>query len=198
MQTKLGKQIFYLGLVGGGVGTAFLLGGCQLLSRARPPETLPSGSPSVGQEQWQNFSPAGGRFSISVPAQPIQSKQVVNTAAGQLETQIYQVDRKIIAYTMMYVDYPASVVEQLEPQTMFNNARDYMLKSQNGQLLGERNVALGDYPGRELKVKFPNGILAIARMYLVKGRLYQTIVTAKPGLDTTANVNRFLDSMKLN
>jgi hypothetical protein len=35
-------------------------------------------------------------------------------------------------------------------------------------------------------------------MYLVKGRLYQTIVTAKPGLDTTANVNRFLDSMKLN
>jgi hypothetical protein len=194
MYTKLSKQLFYLGVL----GATLLVGGCQLLSRVRPPETLPSGSASVGQEKWQNFSPAGGRFSISVPAQPIQTKQMVNTAAGQLETHIYQVDQKIIAYTTMYVDYPASVVEQLEPQTMFNNARDNMLKSQKGQLQGERDVALGNYPGRELKVKFPNGIFAIARMYLVERRLYQTIVTAKPGLETAASINRFLDSMKLN
>jgi hypothetical protein len=194
MHTKLSKHVFYLGIA----GTALLLGGCQLLSRARPPETLPSGLPSTGQEQWQNFSPVGGGFSISVPAQPIQTKQVVNTAVGQLETQIYQVDHKIIAYTVMYVDYPASVVEQLEPQTMFNNARDYTLKNQKGQLLGERNVVLGNYPGRELKIKVSSEALAILRMYLVKGRLYQTIVTTRPGLEISANVNRFLDSMKLN
>jgi hypothetical protein len=194
MHTKLSQQVFYLGVV----GTAFLLGGCQLLSRARPPEALPSGLPSTEQEQWQNFSPVGGGFSISVPARPIETKQMVNTAVDELATQIYQVDHKIIAYTVMYVDYPASVVEQLEPQTMFNNARDYTLKNQKGQLLGERDVTLGKFPGRELKLKLPGQIIAIVRMYLVEKRLYQTIVTTRSGLDTTANVNRFLDSMKLN
>jgi hypothetical protein len=191
MKLQFGNQLLCL-------GTAFFLGGCMFIPKAPPSTTSPSGLPSMGQSQWKTVSPEGGGFSISMPGTPKPMQQSVNTAAATIKVYVNLLDLGSTAYTVMYSDYPADVIAQSNPQTMFNNARDNMLKNQSGKLLNERAISLNGHPGKELKVSLPNNIIMIARMYLVKQRLYQAIAGTSPDRQSSPDINRFLDSMKLN
>jgi hypothetical protein len=191
MRLQLGNQLLCL-------GTAFFLGGCMFIPNTPLSTTSPGGLPAIGQSQWKTVAPEGGRFSISMPGKPKPLQQSVNTAAGPIKMYMNQLDLGSMVYTVIYSDYPANLTAQSDPQTMFNHARDVILKNQSGKLLSERFISLNGYPGKELKVSLPNNIITIERMYLVKQRLYQAIVGTSPDRQSSPDINRFLDSMKLN
>jgi hypothetical protein len=181
------------------LGTAFFLGSCMFIPKTPRSATSPSSLPAIGESQWRTVSPEGSGFTFSMPGKPKPMQQSVNTAAGTVKVYVNLLDLGSTAYTVMYSDYPADVIAQSDPQTMFNNARDNMLKNRSGQLLAERAISLNGYPGKELKVSLSNNsIVMIARMYLVKQRLYQAIVGTSPDRQSSPDINRFLNSMKLN
>jgi len=64
--------------------------------------------------------------------------------------------------------------------------------------LNEVKVWLGDYPGRELRIRIPEGRQAMrTRLYFVGNRLYQVGVLSAEDGAAADEVSKFLNSFKL-
>ncbi|HEV7859850.1 MAG TPA: hypothetical protein VGO91_14635, partial [Pyrinomonadaceae bacterium] len=151
-----------------------LLLGCSVLSYAqgfRIESTLP---PPLGSE---TFTSLDGRFSIALPKQfsGYQPKST-NTPAGRIEAVLYTWETASGKFGVAYIDRPEPL-ESVGKAVMDSFRDNFVAKagSGKGKLIGETELSLDGYVGRELKIEFPDG-LYLFRMYLVKQRMYQTSV----------------------
>lgn len=150
------------------------------------------------QDSWGEYKSTEGGFSILMPGNPVHNKQTYNTDVGALDINIYGLEQEGIAYYVIYMDYPDSLVQQRTPDKFLDNARDEALANGQGKLLSEEAISLNSYPGREIKIERADGkTIETTRMYLVGHRLYGIQAITSRENSSSASVGNFLDSFRL-
>jgi len=98
------------------------------------------------------------------------------------------------------------VTDPVQIKAMLDAGREGGVAASGGELSSEKEIKLNGYSGREWNMKLPGGLLATARAYWVKRRLYQTVFVMSPNASDTPEVmkvrqeaaTKFLDSFTLN
>jgi hypothetical protein len=157
---------------------------------------------------WIAYSSPEGRYQVSLPQQPKVSRQESTTADGekfpQYLTTVTEADGLI--FMIGYFD--------VVPGTAFSAdvARDAMVKTASGRLLGENAITLGGFPGRDLNIALKISTsstagesasqidyLDRARIYEAGKRIYilQAIFPKSLESDVNSRITRFFDSFQV-
>jgi len=150
--------------------------------------TLANGFPQRGA--WVKFSSREGRFSALFPAKP----EHVTDDAGPYTNHTFAADDGWATYGVTYADLNAVPDD---PRSALDGARDVMIMG--NELVGETEIKLSGYAGRELKIKSAGGAaLSVTRLYLVGQRIYNvTVIFAPANTYDAAGVAKFFASFKL-
>lgn len=108
-------------------------------------------------------------------------------------------DNKVYAVmAMAYSDSPKMGEDSSFISTLLRRSIDGGVQNVNGKIISEKNIMLGSYPGRDVKIAYGDGA-AIIRMhaYVVKNMLYMIQVFAEPAKDNNKSMTRFLGSFKV-
>lgn len=130
-----------------------------------PPPPPPPAKPKPVSE-WQSFTSTDGNFSLLLPKTPREAKQELQTEIGNVPMKMFSTENGIMAYLAMYADYPVIFDTPSAIKSSLDGSRDLMLSRRNGQVISERDINYGKFPGREFKAKTDQGVLT-ARIILV-------------------------------
>jgi hypothetical protein len=126
-------------------------------------------------------------------------KEQTQQAAG-ITLKMYVVAQGNDGYAVGYADVPGVAAEQgFQLEARLDGARDGAIRNVNGKLREEKKLTLeGKYPGREFIADVPEKKLVLrARLYIVNGRLYQTLVVGVADFANSDTATKFLDSFAL-
>lgn len=123
-------------------------------------------------------------------------REILNISDGKLEFTVLATRQSDSEFTVAY-SAPLTSTRLGEPQTLFNQIRDGYIKGRPVELLGERNIALQRYPGREINLSSFRENHQF-RVYLVQQRVYVLGVSkAKDGGAPTRDISQFFNSFQL-
>jgi len=146
-------------------------------------------------------------YKIEFPKEPTENPQVVNSVIGELKMNIFMYDASKgskddnLVYMVNYTEYPDTLINSEKTDVLsdfFRNSIDGAVRNVHGKLLSEKEIKIGEYPGREINIDFKDGMAVIRmRLYLVKNKMYmlQTITETKK--DFNKSITRFMDSFEL-
>jgi hypothetical protein len=136
-----------------------------------------------------------GKFRVRMPAQPTLVRD------PELPSNVKKVSllQRSGSYEVAWEDLPAS---DASDDRRLDDACDGALKALQpkdvNQDVKRKEITLaGRYPGRELAVKTPDGKLVQDRMYLVKRRLYQVVVSGSKWWVESPASQKVLDSFEV-
>lgn len=146
-------------------------------------------------EGWKEVSSKDGKFKAAMPAEPMEKKQVVKTATGQLTVKLLVAEgRDEAVFVVSYTDYPEAALKKGAVEKRLDQARDGAVSSSGGKLNTEQAIKINNHPGRHLTIEKDGKIIARMRIYLVNRRLYQVMVL---GGAPNKDVSSFLSSFEL-
>lgn len=147
--------------------------------------------------QWKEFVAKEGQFKVSMPGAPKQNKLDTESDFGKGVLYMNVVVAGKTMYAANYSDFPAEVKKATLKQ-VYDSSRDGAVTNMDGKLVSEKDVKLGEHPGREIRIDVAEGKrLFRVRVYLVDQRLYQVVVFGTPEAATSKEADKFLDSFKL-
>ncbi|MDW8365330.1 MAG: hypothetical protein RMK49_05760 [Abditibacteriales bacterium] len=155
------------------------------------------GQYGFAQGAWKEFRAPAGGFSVEMPGTPKEDKQVLDTAVGKVDLFTFLLEVKDVVYLVSYNDYPSDTLKNSPSSKVLDDWRDGFAKGVKGKVRSEKYITLKSNPGREVIVDAPNDLVFKVRAYLVKQRLYQTLVAAPKNLESSPDATKFLDSFKL-
>lgn len=146
-----------------------------------------------------NFTSKESRFSMALPAKPIETKR-----SEQAEGQTYQISQfqtasTPIVYLVLAISIPAQA-DVSDTGKFLDGVQSGFLKSGQAQLTGRRELSLNGTPGRELRCTIQNGAVAsIARIYALPNISYQVMaVGAKKDVEAqAAQIDKVLTSFRI-
>jgi hypothetical protein len=146
------------------------------------------------QPAWVKIAPAGGQFSIMMPAAPRTDVKTNNTPLGVATTNlsIYQTEHGW--YGVTWTVYPPTMKIEIQPE--LDATRDNFIKAVNGTLLDENKVFQNGVAGTEFIVESPNSMLT-SRIFVVGSRTYQLAVAFPKGENHAQDIDQFLSSFQL-
>ncbi len=179
---------------------SLLLGGTILITpAAQAQQTVPS-VPTAATAQWKSFTPAKGGFTITMPGQPTERTQTLDTPAGNISTYFYSSSSNggKVNYTVSYVDLPKGVSE-MPANLLLEAIASGLTGDERVKVLSEKVITLDNHPGREFKIESPTKSIVRHRAYLVNQRVYQVVAEVPAAEESTLGkeVERFLESFKL-
>jgi hypothetical protein len=146
---------------------------------------------------WKEFASQEGRFKVLMPGTPKQDKFDTESDFGKGVLYMNSIAVGKTMYGANYCDFPAEI-KKAPIKQVFDSSRDGAVANMQGKLAGEKDIKLGDYPGREIQIDVAGGKqLFRARVYLVDQRLYQVVVMGTKEAATSKDADKFLDSFKL-
>lgn len=161
-------------------------------------ETTPAAGPALS---WSVLAPDNSGFRVEFPGTPQEVHQEIPTDIGPVHATMYQLEMNggSLAYLVAFNDYPAELIAQSSAEAMLNGARDGAVGNVSGSLVSEERIQIGEFPGRDIVVDVPaQGAKTRARIFLVRNRLYQTVVAGTSTDDlTNANAMHFFQSFQL-
>jgi hypothetical protein len=171
-------------------------GGYTSPSPSSSPTYTPSSS-SSSSSSWQTVN--GDSFTVSMPGSPSHDTQSVPSAVGPIPIHLYTLTEGYEGYIVGYTVYPDSVFSSSQPEDLMNGAQSGAINNVQGQVTSQRSITIDGYPGREIIGTSPSkNIGFIARLYLVKPRMYMMLYTQydkdKPA---SADGKKFLESLQL-
>jgi hypothetical protein len=159
-------------------------------------------APEVVEDEWEEFTYRSGGFRVSFPATPVEDRVSANPELGIPESGAVLLDTEgnTVGYGAMYRDYAnaPSLENAAAIETFFNEFRDDFVANGvlDGQFLREREIAIAQYPGREMEIMGSEGFLK-TRVYLVNDRLYLLVTVSMTEETYPETGDRFLDSFEL-
>ncbi|MBF2027266.1 MAG: hypothetical protein IGS48_10925 [Oscillatoriales cyanobacterium C42_A2020_001] len=183
------------------LGSFLFAGGAPPPALAQTSQPAPSSTPAQSTvSQWQAFTPAKGGFTVTMPGQPTERTQTLNTPAGDMNTYFYSssVNGGKVSYTVSYVDLPEGAAG-MPPALLLEAIASGLTGDERVKVLSEKVISLDSHPGREFKLESPTKSIVRHRAYLVKQRVYQ-VVAEVPVAEESAfgkDIERFLESFKL-
>ena len=163
---------------------------------------LVSFTPTV--EDWQLLET--GRYKIYFPGKPSEETRSIDSDIGKLPivANIFKADNSTdenIQYGIFEIIYPENsenFVSKELVDTLYNRFVNGIAGQLNGNLVSEKNISKGEYPGRQVKVGINNGQLEItANIYLVKNILYMLQVMTSSAKKSNGSIERFMNSFTL-
>jgi hypothetical protein len=153
------------------------------------------GCGKAGFGEYKEFKCEGGRFKVLMPGTPKEEKL---SAAG-IPLKTFRVESWDKGCAVAYADIPDEILRFGSTSAKLDAAVDGMVASVNGKLIRAYDIQLaGKYSGREVKAQLPNNAgIIVARIYLVRQRFYELLVTGPQSWVTSADANKFLDSFVL-
>lgn len=143
---------------------------------------------------WKPYSYPADGFTASFPTAPDVKKESLPTDAGSFELRSYIAQDGDVAMFVGVCDYGSKTTGK-DPDTLLQGAKDGALENSKSKLVSEKKITFGIYPGLAYEAESGEAHFS-ARIYIVGGILYQTLVVfplGKPYADAT----RFLDSFQL-
>jgi hypothetical protein len=150
---------------------------------------------------WERFTSREGGFSVLLPGTPMQRTKSLKTPFGTVNmTMVLAMDPDAgSCYGVVYADFPADLVRPGNTDDILDAVGMGMVQGAKGKLRDTKEIKFGAHPGRELEMELPGGTgIGRARVYLVKGRLYQVLTLLPGDAAQSPEAGRFLDSFKLN
>jgi hypothetical protein len=149
-------------------------------------------------DNWSKYTSPEGRYSILFPGKPELKTQESTDTDGQkvLKYRAASSSRDVTCLVGYFDIRPGRTFS-------FDKARDEMVDGVETKLLAERNISLGNSPGRELKIvaRAPSGrdVLVVARYYQVGDRVYlvQFIVMKSSENMIAKESGRYFDSFQV-
>ena len=121
----------------------------------------------------------------------------MQTEVGAVTSHIYIFEKSISeAYAIIYNDYPKDSLTEDNADEFLNDMARHLAKKMQANLINEENIWINDYPGRDIKLKLPNGFIYWIRLCTVENRFYQ-IQAVIANNAYSENAKKFLDSFEL-
>lgn len=161
----------------------------------------------VKSDGWHLFKSEQYGYKIKFPKEPTEKTQLVNSEIGELKMNILIYDTSKVGkddnliYMVNYTEYPDTLISSEKTEILddfFRNSIDGAVKNVRGELLSEKIIQIGKYPGRDIKIDFRDGMAFIRmKIYLVNNKMYllQTITQNKR--DFNKSITKFMDSFEL-
>jgi hypothetical protein len=149
-------------------------------------------------ENLTKYSAPDKSFTLMLPKNVEETKQVVNTPLGPINIYFFEAKAKHHVFTVAFSDYPPSFIETNDTKTLLDGSRDGAVRNIQGQLLSETFIDFKGHSGRELRILGPQKIILKMRIYLVGNRLYQIMTVAEPDYVYDKIINTVFDSFKIN
>jgi hypothetical protein len=184
------RPIFFL--------TLLLLSTASVRAQQQPPAAV---NPEAGV--WIKLEPADAGFTVLMPGKP--SESTTSLARPGVSNHELTLETKLAGYVVAYVEFPEEATDPADVKTILDSGRDGGVASSKAELTSEKEIKLKQFAGREWLMKLPNGLVATARAYWVKRRLYQIILITSPSANDSPELiklrqeagNKFLDSFTL-
>lgn len=153
----------------------------------------------IAQSVWKPFSSKEGGFTILLPGTPTQETSRVNTDVGPVSVKRFYVIRNNEAlYGVAYSDFPnKSSLNSGEINQLLAQVVSGFVQGSRGKLVSQKPIRLGDFPGREVRIQLPQGVIARGRIYWVNNRLYQVVVATNKENSLTKTIEGFFNSFRL-
>ncbi|MDL1871621.1 hypothetical protein FBR05_05405 [Deltaproteobacteria bacterium PRO3] len=151
--------------------------------------------PAAAEAKWQTFTPPEGGFSIAMPGKPQLTQSVHKSFVGAVKESTYTIKAGGVTYSASYSELPGIAVTLGGSRTIFNKAKDGLLKEAGGSENAFNEISLGKSEGRELSFTLNGGGAGKARFFLVDKRLYVIVASGPTG--AAAGIGKFLNSFKL-
>jgi hypothetical protein len=162
----------------------------------RPPTPPRPEKPPAG---WQVYESRTGGYTVWLPGKPTETTSEAGT--GKNKHQMYQAQVKDVlsglTLLVTYADFSNTIFP--DPDKALDAARDGATQQSGTKLVREDRIALGDHPGRELRLALPSakGVLFRLRIYLVGQRTYQLMVGGPEKAVEGASAETFFQSFRL-
>lgn len=153
--------------------------------------TLALGANAQG---WKTYRYPADGFSASYPDAPDIQTRNVPTQAGAFELRSYLLQVGTAALYIGACDYGPTAAG-MDAQSQLEGAKNGVLANSGSHLLREKKITLGIYPGVEFESESDSAHFT-ARIYIVGGMLYQTLVVNPIGTPFH-DTQRFLDSFQI-
>lgn len=146
-------------------------------------------------------------FQIEFPKHPDVDTNLLNSDIGILKMHSFMYDAskkrrsKNKIFSLVYVSYPSDIIhadkiEELEG--IFRNTIDGAVANVQGKLLSEKDVKIGDYPGRMVEIDYQEGFAVILlHCYLVDNVMYMIQTISESDNYPNESSKRFIQSFKL-
>jgi len=141
-----------------------------------------AGHPESGT--WINVAPKNSGFVVQMPGKPAETTEPVAGHPG-MENHFLTFETPLGGYVVYYSQFPDEVTDPDLIKAMLDGGRDGGLSADGAELISETDIKLSGFSGREWSLRFPKGMTATARAYVVKNRLYQTIFVTNPKANET-------------
>jgi hypothetical protein len=159
-------------------------------------------SNSAAATGWQDYSSSAGKFSVQVPSKPQEVSQEKKTEVGVIKINMAVSELNSSAYMASYNDYPEKFPEAEIQTRLTEGVKGFVTGSIKGELKSSKESKLGDTPCQDFeatgKIQSINasakGKICIADNI----RLYQVVAVGPSDKLSNADVDRFIDSFKIN
>lgn len=174
--------------------TPLLLSGYQNLQFVQS-----SAAFQIAQSIWKPFSSQEGRFKVLMPGTPSEDKSNVNTKAGEITINRFSVRRENEAlYAVAYSDLPDKFsLNSADINPLLSEIAAGFAAGSRGRLVSQRNIRLGNVPGREIRLQLERGAIARGRLYVANKRLYQVVVATAKEKNLTKSIEGFFNSFQI-
>ena len=144
---------------------------------------------NASQSEWIKVAPAGGGFSVMMPAKPEEEVQ----PGDDLTTHLFSLSTDNALYLVAYGDYAPSVRFNVDDELTAN--RDRFLKGLNATLTTTKQLTIDGRKGIEFTGESEDATFK-SRLLIFGIRFYQIAVAVFRGKENTANSNRFFASFE--
>lgn len=155
---------------------------------------------------WYTFETP--KFKVVFPKSPTHTTKILNSEVGELSMHLYMYNASIdetdenLIYSVGSSEYPKQHIDahikQYNLSAFFKNSIDGMVKNVSGKLLSESKINLENYPGREFKIDFKDGLAIIkTRIYLVDTTVYFIQTITKTEKENNKLIDKFMNSFTI-
>jgi hypothetical protein len=146
--------------------------------------------------EWKEFSSEEGRFKVLMPGEPKAYQLDTESDFGKGKLNMFRVMAGETGYVANYSDFPEAIKKQPLKQ-VFDSSRDGAIANLSGKLATEKDIKLGDHPGRETLIDVSGKAMFRAKVYLVGRRMYQVVMVGSKEAVSSKDAEKFFDSFKL-
>lgn len=152
----------------------------------------------IAQSIWKPFSSQEGGFRVLMPGTPTQEQRTTQTKVGTFPTNTFTVIRENEAgYVVGYLDFPQNIPLNSRNQNQYlTTVATGFAQGSGGRLVSQRNIRVGNLPGKEIRLQFEQGVIGRGRLFLDNKRLYVALVITDKESSLTKSIQGFFKSFQ--
>jgi hypothetical protein len=169
-----------------------LAGAGTLIWTLRQGATLPD-------REWQTFQSNEGHFRILFPEPPDVQRTTLSTPTGPIESVRFHKKYRHpqVGFGIDYFDVTPRAFNELPLEKRFEGAREGARAGINGKVVSEKEIKLGNYPGREWHLRGDRTSSVTSMIAIPDGENMRIFILSVDGVGITPSspeVSRFLHS----